>query len=143
MSTTEKQDQQWGQEWNELWKPLLLTNGEFDETKIKNEMHDLVFIFNQVSEVYMYITGGLLSKPMYYASVIKQKFDDAVNEAAEEQTSEELEIQRTAFIEDLKSFFKKWGYNERHPGVFTDIQNKYVTEFLEQYQLPQKEEKHA
>ena len=43
----------WEKEYCELWKPLLQTNGQWDEGKIKNELHDLVFIFDQISKVYL------------------------------------------------------------------------------------------
>lgn len=68
----------------DYWLPLLKTDGEWDETKIRAELHDLVFVLNQVSEVYLHITGGKLSKPMYYADVIKAQHDDALIRADEE-----------------------------------------------------------
>jgi len=60
----------WERDWKENWLPLLLSDGELDVEKIKNEMHDLVFIFKQVSKVYDTITGGKLSKVMYFADTI-------------------------------------------------------------------------
>lgn len=75
----------------EIWLPLLKTNGEWDEQKIRAELSDLVFIFNQVAEVYDYISGGKLSKQTYYADVIKAEFDDAVNKAVEERLADERE----------------------------------------------------
>lgn len=72
----------------ENWLPLLKTDGQWDEQKIRAELHDLVFIYHQVGEVYEHITNGKLSKPMYYADVIKAQFDDAVNRAVEEQLAE-------------------------------------------------------
>lgn len=68
----------------EYWLPLLKTDGEWDEQKIKNELHDLVFVLKQVSEVYEHITGGKLSKPMYYAEVIIAQHDDALTKAEED-----------------------------------------------------------
>lgn len=68
----------------EHWLPLLKTNGQWDEQKIRNELHDLVFVLNQVSALYDHVSNGKLSKPMYYADVIKTEFDDAVNDAVKD-----------------------------------------------------------
>jgi hypothetical protein len=76
---------------DENWLPLLKTDGQWDEQKIRNELHDLVFIYHQVAEVYEYITRGKLSKPMYYADVIKQQFDEAINEAVKDAMADRLE----------------------------------------------------
>ena len=78
----------WNKEWREFWKPLLLTKGKFDEKKIKAEMHDLVFIYEQVGEVYCYITGNKLSKPMYYAKTIIDEFETEVEVRARELRDE-------------------------------------------------------
>lgn len=69
------------EELESYWLPLLKTKGMWDEQKIKNELHDLLFIYKQVAETYEYITGGQLSKAMYYADVIKTKYDDEVNDS--------------------------------------------------------------
>lgn len=65
----------------DIWEPLLKTNGKWDEKKIKAEMHDLLFIFSQVSEVYSTLTGGLLGKTTYYADTIIGLHNDEVNKA--------------------------------------------------------------
>lgn len=76
---------------DENWLPLLKTDGQWDEQKIRNELHDLVFIYHQVDEVYEHITNGKLSKPMYYADVIKQQFDEAINDAVKDAMADRLE----------------------------------------------------
>ena len=43
------------------WKPLLYTNGVLDEEKVKNEMIDLIYIYEQACKIYPIITGGRLS----------------------------------------------------------------------------------
>lgn len=80
----------WPKAWNGFWKPLLLTGGTWSERKIRNELHDLVFVVDQVSEVYCYITGSQLSKPMYYAETIKTAYDDSITEAAREEAVERI-----------------------------------------------------
>lgn len=74
----------WDAKFEEYWKPLLQTDGGWDEAKIKNEMHDLAFVAEQVSEVYLHITGGQLSKPMYYADGVIHAHDNEVARAVEE-----------------------------------------------------------
>ena len=78
------EEKDWEEDWEEIWKPLLLTDKKFDEQKIKNEMHDLVFIFQQISKVYRELTGGMLSKPMYYAKTIIQSHQEQIQEAYDE-----------------------------------------------------------
>lgn len=67
--------------WEEIWKPLLYTDGELDIKKIKNEMMDLIFIYQQVGEVYSELTGNMLSKPMYYAGTIIAEHERECEEA--------------------------------------------------------------
>lgn len=86
-------DEQWEKAWKETWQPLLYTtDGELDEQKIENEMHDLVFVLHQVSEVYEHITGGKLSKEMYFASTIiaehEKQIEQAVGEALDEMDAD-------------------------------------------------------
>ena len=90
MNNTEREEawnKEFNQEWNDMWQSLIMTDGELDIQKIKNELQDLVFIYKQVAEVYCYITGNQLSKPMYYADTIIKAFDDEV----QEQVQQELE----------------------------------------------------
>lgn len=68
-------------EYEETWLPLLKTNGKFDAEKIKNEFTDLIFVFNQVSKVYMALTGCNLSKPNYYANTIIDFHKEEISKA--------------------------------------------------------------
>jgi len=67
--------EKWEKKYNEFWKPLLTTRGKFDEKKIKNELHDLDFVLEQIGEIYCSLTGGRLSKPMYEAKTILGEHD--------------------------------------------------------------------
>ncbi len=80
----------WEERFKTFWKPLLKTNGKWDEKKISDELHDLVFIYEQVGEVYCHLTGNLLSKPMYYAGTIITAHDDLVTELVEDEIEELL-----------------------------------------------------
>ncbi len=85
----------------DYWLPLLKTGGQWDEQKIRAELHDLVFVANQVSALYDHVSGGKLSKPMYYADVIKAEFDDAVNKAYEEGAARVRELE--AEVQSLRT----------------------------------------
>lgn len=96
MMDKEAMDIKTQQDLEEIWLPLLKTNGQWDEQKIRAELGDLVFCFNQIADVYDYITDGKLSRQTYYADVIKAEFDDAVNRAVEERLADEREAAQTA-----------------------------------------------
>lgn len=81
--------EKWDSKWEETWKPLLLTDGKFDEEKINNEMHDLVFVLTQVSEVYQAVTGGRLSKEMYFASTVIAEYYEQIQKATYEAGEDE------------------------------------------------------
>lgn len=59
---------------------------------IDKELSDLEFVSQQLSEVYMHVTGGVLSKPMYYAEVINALHDDFVTNTVNEYLEEQKEI---------------------------------------------------
>ena len=63
-------NKQWKENYVNTWRSLLQTNNEWDKNKIKNELHDLVFVLDQISKIYCELINGLLSKPMYYADTI-------------------------------------------------------------------------
>ena len=72
-------NKEWNKEWKTFWKPLLLVSGKFNEKKIKNEIHDLAFVYKQVGKVYCVVTGNKLSKPMYYANTIIAEYEEQIN----------------------------------------------------------------
>ena len=76
----EKYQQEVEDSYNQIFLPLLKTNGEFDTEKIKNEMCDLIFVLHQVSKVYDRITGGKLSYPTYFAETIVEAYEEEVQE---------------------------------------------------------------
>lgn len=79
------------EDYEKIFKPLIMTNGQFDAVKIKNEMLDLIFCTNQVSKVYMALTGDKLSKHMYYADVIIGLHECEIDEAYERGHKDGLE----------------------------------------------------
>lgn len=89
------------------WKPFLQTKGKWSERKIRNEMHDLVFVYEQVGKVYMELTGGKLSKPMYYADTIIQEHEQACMDAVEEYRDQLLEDCKDMTKEEVIQYVKE------------------------------------
>ena len=85
----------WEKRYQQHWKPLITTDGKIDEEKLKNELHDLAFVGEQVAHVYYVVTGGKLSKPFYFASsvegVYNEQLEDAYNDGYEEGRKDEKE----------------------------------------------------
>jgi hypothetical protein len=102
MNNTERHEQwdkEFNEEWMDYWIPLITDdNGYLDPQKIKNEMQDLIFIYNQVAEVYCYITGNQLSKAMYYADEITTAYDDELNKLIRED--------RARIVKELRKVMK-------------------------------------
>jgi hypothetical protein len=96
-SFREQRSDEWNrkleEEWEELWRPLLFTEGYLDEQKIKNEMLDLIFCYDQISNVYCELTGSQLSYATYYS-------DDII------RTIEDLHYDKECVQEDIKDMIK-------------------------------------
>ena len=78
-------------DFEELWEPLLYANGALDLRKIEAEMGDLIFVHEQIARVYCHITGGLLSKAMYYADVVIDQYNDQIQKAYDEGYADAVE----------------------------------------------------
>lgn len=91
-----------------------------ERDKIAAELSDYRFILEQVPDAYCHVTGGLLSKPNYYATEVKAASDDystrLTNEAIEDATKDaRSEIARLR--EALDGFGSDCMTSERHhPG---------------------------
>lgn len=92
MKSKNEFDRNWKTEWKAWWKPLLISKGKFSERKIKNEIHDLAFVAEQVSEVYCEITGNKLSKPFYYAKTILDQYHEELEDSYQSGFEEAREI---------------------------------------------------
>ena len=64
------------EESDKFWKDLIYTKGKIDEKKVLNELSDFYYIMQQVPQVYVAITGGLLSKLMYPAETVIGEFEE-------------------------------------------------------------------
>jgi hypothetical protein len=67
---------------DDYWAPLVTRDdGELDAEQVKKELYDYKVMMDNVSELYIDITGGQLSKPNYMPHVIREFHEDAITEA--------------------------------------------------------------
>ena len=63
--------------WRDFWEPVVSgSDGMLDLDKIKRELYDYRILLTNASKVYDHVTGGLLSKTNYDASVVITAADD-------------------------------------------------------------------
>jgi len=68
-----------------LWKDIIMnTDGSVNLDQVKRELHDFAFMMGEVSHVYSHVTGGILSKPNYYASSVIGVHDDYVEKQCQD-----------------------------------------------------------
>lgn len=65
----------------DFWKSLVVKDGELDVEQVKKELYDYKVMMANVSELYVNITGGQLSKPTYVPHVLLAFHEDALTEA--------------------------------------------------------------
>ena len=69
-------------EW-EYWKTIICNkDGTIDVEQLKLELHDYSLMLSEVPKVYIAVTGGMLSKPHYYADGVIQVFNERYGEKA-------------------------------------------------------------
>ncbi len=75
---------------------------EDDNPRIANELADFHHLMREAPKVYYHVTGGRMSKPMYYAEDVNALHDTVRSEEIEEILAEETEIltTRLSFLED-------------------------------------------
>ena len=72
-------------EWQEQWAPILQRpDGTIDIDQLKKELYDFSRLITNSSQVYCYVTGGLISKPLTPANAVCGAHDDHVNDLVEE-----------------------------------------------------------
>lgn len=77
------------QQEREYWESIIYNeDGTLNEDAILAELYDFRFIMQQASHVYSEVTGGMLSKPNYYASGVLQAHGDYMEEIIQESRNE-------------------------------------------------------
>lgn len=71
--------------WDRLWKEILvLPDGSVDVEQLKKELADFSVLIRNIPEVYMGVTGGMVSKPMTDPDVVLSLHSEYVNRMCEE-----------------------------------------------------------
>ena len=69
-------------EW-EFWKTIICNeDGTIDVEQLKLELHDYSLMLGEVPKVYIEVTGGMLSKPHYYADGVIRAFRERYGKKA-------------------------------------------------------------
>lgn len=69
-------------EW-EFWQTIICNeNGTIDIEQLKKELCDYSLMLGEVPYVYSEVTGGMLSKPHYYADTVIALFNEKYGEKA-------------------------------------------------------------
>lgn len=85
-------EEQWDEKFEKFWKPLLMKDGKWDEENIKNELHDLAFVADQIGIIYCELTGNRLSKPMYSARTILSEHEATCHQFCINKDDHEAEV---------------------------------------------------
>lgn len=85
--------------WTEFWEPLVVKDGVLDMDQIKRELHDAHLMMGQASEVYMHVTGGMVSKPNTMA------FE--VIALADEHYAAEADADAAEATQEMREFLKR------------------------------------
>jgi len=72
------------EEFENLWKEIVETNGKVDLDKVKSELHDVGILISNVSKVYNHVTKGRISKPLTSADSIIREYDNIRDREIEE-----------------------------------------------------------
>jgi hypothetical protein len=70
--------------WRDFWKPIVAPSGEVDLNLVKLELFDFSQLMADASEVYMHVTGGMISKVTTLPSEVISVADDHVNKLCDE-----------------------------------------------------------
>lgn len=79
----------------EFWLGIIMKDGNVDVEQTLKELSDFSFMIHEVPKVYMHVTGGLLSKPLYHAY--------GVTDAADEYYRKHYAKEFSDLINDMKS----------------------------------------
>lgn len=79
------------QTWDKRWKSICTNpDGSLNLDQIMRELHDYYFMLEEVPKVYCEVTGGLLSKPNYYADSVISAFEDEVEKRIKQRKEDEI-----------------------------------------------------
>jgi len=77
--------------YREFWKNIVEDDGVVNMDQIKRELHDYLFLLENVPKVYCEITGDKLSNPNYDAGTVISAFHEHIKELINEYTEEKFQ----------------------------------------------------
>lgn len=69
----------------DFWKDIIVKGNTLDIEQVKRELHDYHVILENVSKVYMHVTGGKVSKENTLAGVVCELADEHYEELYQEE----------------------------------------------------------
>ena len=68
--------------YNEFWKEIVENpDGTLNKEQIMKELADFSVLIGNISKIYCYMTGNMVSKPMVHAEVIIQLCEEQLQES--------------------------------------------------------------
>lgn len=121
------------QVWDDFWAEICLDeNGNVDMEQVKKELADFRFIIQEVPKVYSHVTGGELSKPMYYAKGVVEKADEHYKEEMKFFKEEEMELEREEIVERIESVMQTEGTDMNRVSIpkreWEEIKNEILNQ---------------
>lgn len=90
-------------EWDNFWKEIIVKNGEVDIDQLKKELSDYSMLIKHLSEIYMELSGGCISKPNTYPyEVISLYHQDLSDNYIDKMYLHDILDQEYESIEELK-----------------------------------------
>lgn len=78
--------------YNKNWKHIVENpDGTLNKDQIMKELSDFSFMIDEVPKVYSEVTGGMLSKPMYYCSSVISAHEDYLERQREYRKVDDLQ----------------------------------------------------
>jgi len=84
----------------EFWKPIVCNeDGSMNTEQVKKELHDFLFMIQNVPVVYDHITGGIISKPLTDPKAVidqaeehyRKCFEELYDSKGDQPTSQEVD----------------------------------------------------
>lgn len=80
--------------WDSFWSDIVVKDGQVDVEQVKLELADFAMILDWASKVYEHATGGSISSPNTWPSVVKPVIDDHINGLCREAEIDVLKVIR-------------------------------------------------
>lgn len=67
-----------------FWKEIVENpDGTLNKEQVMRELHDFTKLIDNLSKIYCYISGNVVSKPMTHAEIVLQLFEEQLKESYE------------------------------------------------------------